>query len=60
MEWAFGVFIAIMIGLYIWSTIPARRALSKNVQRVVDGVFDSYLRNDHDTIASDNQKDGRK
>jgi hypothetical protein len=50
MEWILGVFFAVMIGLYIWSTIPARRALTKKIQPLVDDLFGSHPRPREKTV----------
>ena len=39
MEWANGVFFAIMLGLYIWSHVTAGHAIGKKVQPLVDDLF---------------------
>ena len=39
MEWAIGVFFAVMLGLYIWSHVTAGHAVGKKVQPFVDHLF---------------------
>jgi hypothetical protein len=39
MEWAFGIFLAVMFGLYIWSHITAGHEISKKIQPFVDNLF---------------------
>ena len=39
MEWAFGLFFAVMLGLYIWSHLTAGHAIGKKVQPFVDDLF---------------------
>ena len=39
MEWAFGVFFVVMLGLYVWSHVTAGRAISKKIQPYIDDLF---------------------
>jgi hypothetical protein len=39
MEWVIGVFMAIMLGLYLWSHLTAGREVSKKLQPLVDDLF---------------------
>jgi len=39
MEWAFGIFLVIMLGLYIWSHVTAGHAIGKKLQPFVDEFF---------------------
>ena len=39
MEWAFGVFFVVMIGLYIWSHLTAGHAIGKKVQPFINDLF---------------------
>jgi hypothetical protein len=39
MEWAFGVFLVVMLGLYIWSHVTAGHEISKKVQPIIDDLF---------------------
>ena len=36
MEWALWVFIAVMLGLFLWSLVTAGHVISKNVQPLID------------------------
>jgi hypothetical protein len=40
MEWAIWVFMAVMLGLYLWSHLTAGREISKKLQPFVDDLFD--------------------
>ena len=43
MEWAFGAFIVVMLGLYIWSThLTPKQEITKRVQRFADDLFESH------------------
>ena len=39
MEWAFGAFFVVMLGLYIWSHVTAGHAISKKTQPFIDDLF---------------------
>jgi hypothetical protein len=39
MEWAIVVFMAVMLGLYLWSHLTAGREISKKLQPLVDDLF---------------------
>ena len=39
MEWAFGIFLIAMIGLYIWSHASAGHRIGKKLQPCVDELF---------------------
>ena len=39
MEWAIGVFLAVMLGLYLWSHLTAGREIGKKLQPFVDDFF---------------------
>jgi hypothetical protein len=42
MEWAFGSFIVVMLGLYIWSATTTKREISKRIQPFVDDLFGTH------------------
>ena len=39
MEWAIGIFFAVMLGLYIWSRVTVGREIGKKVQPFIDDLF---------------------
>ena len=39
MEWAFGIFLVVMLGLYIWSHATAGHEIGKKVQPFIDDLF---------------------
>jgi hypothetical protein len=39
MEWAFGIFFVVMLGLYVWSHATAGHAISKKTQPFIDDLF---------------------
>lgn len=39
MEWALGIFLAGMFGLYVWSHVTAGHEISKKIQPLVDDLF---------------------
>ena len=39
MEWAIGVFLAVMLGLYIWLLVTAGHSISKKLQPFTDDLF---------------------
>jgi len=39
MEWAIWVFMAAMLGLYLWSHLTAGHEISKKLQPFVDNLF---------------------
>jgi len=39
MDWAIGVFLVFMIGLYIWSHLTSGHAIGKKMQPFVDDLF---------------------
>jgi len=39
MEWAIGILIVVMLGLYIWSHLTAGHQVSKKLQPFVDELF---------------------
>jgi len=39
MEWAIWVFMAVMLGLYLWSHLTAGHEISKKLQPFVDSLF---------------------
>ena len=39
MEWAVGIFVAVMLGLYIWSHVSAGHRIGKKLQPFVDELF---------------------
>jgi hypothetical protein len=39
MEWALWVFIAVMLGLFLWSLVTAGHVINKNVQPLIDDLF---------------------
>jgi hypothetical protein len=39
MEWAFGIFLVVMFGLYIWSHASAGRRIGEKFQPFVDELF---------------------
>ncbi len=39
MDWAIGVFLVVMIGLYIWSHVTAGHAIGKKMQPFIDDLF---------------------
>jgi len=39
MEWAIWIFLAVMLGLYIWSHITAGHEIGKKIQPFVDNLF---------------------
>jgi hypothetical protein len=38
MEWAIGIFLAVMLGLYIWSHVTAGRQIGNKIQPFVDDL----------------------
>jgi hypothetical protein len=44
MEWAAGAVVVGMFALYIWSAIPAKRALHKHLQPLIDDLFGTHRR----------------
>ena len=40
MELALWIFLAVMLGLYVWSHVTAGHQISKNIQPFVDDLFD--------------------
>ncbi len=39
MSWAIWVFMAVMVGLYLWSHLTAGHEIGKKVQPLVDDLF---------------------
>ena len=39
MEWAVGLFVVAMLGLYIWSHLSAGHRISKKTQPFIDDIF---------------------
>jgi hypothetical protein len=39
MEWVIVLFMAVMLGLYLWSHLTAGREISKKLQPFVDDLF---------------------
>jgi hypothetical protein len=39
MEWAFYIFLAVMLGLYVWSHVSAGHRIGKKLQPFVDELF---------------------
>jgi hypothetical protein len=39
MEWAIGVFVAVMLGLFLWSHLMAGHEVGKKLQPFVDDLF---------------------
>ncbi len=39
MEWAFGVLVALMFGLYLWSIRTANQEVSKRIQPHIEDLF---------------------
>jgi hypothetical protein len=39
MEWVIGLFVAVMLGLYLWSHLTAGHEVGKKVQPFVDDLF---------------------
>jgi hypothetical protein len=39
MEWATGIFVAVMVGLYVWSHLTAGHEIGRKIQPFVDDLF---------------------
>jgi hypothetical protein len=48
MEWAIWVFMAVMLGLYLWSHLTAGHEISKKLQPFVDDLF-GVTQSEHDS-----------
>jgi hypothetical protein len=38
-EWAIGIFVVVMLGLYVWSHVTAGHRIGKKLQTFVDDLF---------------------
>lgn len=55
MEWAIGVFFAVMLGLYIWSLVTAGNAISKKIQPFIDDLFGVHTKTGQNPMDGDHR-----